>query len=93
MSQQCVTVSVTACRVKMSHRSNPSLDDTLPLDKTAPGFGLSDNNQTYYGSDLSVSTSKKSNDSSVKIMYEVINLTDSKSDNDKNQVVNLRFGR
>ena len=77
----------------MSHRSNPSLDDTLPLDKTAPGFGLSDNNQTYYGSDLSVSTSKKSNDSSVKIMYEVINLTDSKSDNDKNQVVNLRFGR
>ena len=77
----------------MSHRSNPSLDDTLPLDKTAPGFGLSDNNQTYYGSDLSVSTSKKSNDSSVKIMYEVINLTDSKSDNEKNQVVNLRFGR
>ena len=77
----------------MSHRNNPSLDDTLPLDKTAPGFGLSDNNQTYYGSDLSVSTSKKSNDSSVKIMYEVINLTDSKSDNDKNQVVNLRFGR
>ena len=77
----------------MSHRSNPSLDDTLPLDKTAPGFGLSDNNQTYYGSDLSMSTSKKSNDSSVKIMYEVINLTDSKSDNDKNQVVNLQFGR
>ena len=93
MSQQCFTVSVTACRVKMSHRSNPSLDDTLPLDKTAPGFGISDNNQTYYGSDFSVSTSKNSNDSSVKIMYEVINLTDSKSDNDKNQVVNLRFGR
>ena len=77
----------------MSHRTNQSLDDTLPLDKTAPGFGISDNNQTYYGSDFSVSTSKKSNDSSVKIMYEVINLTDSKSDNDKNQVVNLRFGR
>ena len=77
----------------MSHRSNPSSDDTLPLDKTAPGFGLSDSNQTYYRSDLSVSTSKKSNDSSVKIVYEVINLTDSKSDNDKNQVVNLRFGR
>ena len=77
----------------MSHRNNPSLDDTLPLDKNAPGFGLSDSNQTYYGSDLSVSTSKKSNDSSVKIMYEVINLTDSKSDNDKNQVVNLRFGK
>ena len=77
----------------MSHRNNPSLDDTLPLDKKAPEFGLSESNQTYYGSDLSVSTSKKSNDSSVKIMYEVINLTDSKSDNEKNQVVNLRFGR
>ena len=93
MSQQCFTVSVTAYRVKMSHRNNPSLDDTLPLDKNAPGFGLSDSNQTYYGSDLSVSTNKKSNDSSVKIVYEVINLTDSKSDNGKNQGVNLRFGR
>ena len=88
-----MTVSVTAYRVKMSHRTNQSLDDTLPLDKTAPGFGISDNNQTYYGSDFSVSTSKSSNDSSVKFMYEVINLTDSKSDNDKNQVVNLRFGK
>ena len=88
-----MTVSVTAYRVKMSHRNNPSLDDTLPLDKNAPGFGLSDSNQTYYGSDLSMSTNKKSNDSSVKIVYEVINLTDSKSDNGKNQGVNLRFGR
>ena len=88
-----MTVSVTAYRVKMSHRTNQSLDDTLPLDKNAPGFGISDNNQTYYGSDFSVSTSKSSNNSSVKFMYEVINLTDSKSDNDKNQVVNLRFGR
>ena len=77
----------------MSHRTKQSLDDTLPLDKNAPGFGISDNNKTYYGSDFSVSTSKRSNDSSVKFMYEVINLTDSKSDNDKNQVVNLRFGR
>ena len=77
----------------MSHRNNPSLDDTLPLDKNAPGFGLSDSNQTYYGSDLSVSTNKKSNDSSVKIVYEVINLTDSKSDNGKTQSINLRFGR
>ena len=64
----------------MSHRNSPSLDDTLPLDKKAPGFGLSRSNQTYHGSDLSVSTSKKSNDSSVKIVYEVIDLTDSKSD-------------
>ena len=93
VSQQCVVVSVATCRVKMSHRTTNSLDDTLPLDKTAPGFGISDNNKTYYGSDFSVSTSKSSNDSSVKFMYEVINLTDSKSDNDKNQVVNLRFGR
>ena len=88
-----MTVSVTAYRVKMSHRNNPSLDDTLPLDKKASGFGLSESNQTYYGSDLSVSTSKKSNDSSVKIVYEVINLTDSKSDDGKNQGVILRFGR
>ena len=77
----------------MSHRNNPSLDDTLPLDKNAPGFGLSDSNQTYCGSDLSMSTNKKSNDSSVKIVYEVINLADSKSDDGKNQGVNLRFGR
>ena len=77
----------------MSHRNNPSLDDTLPLDKKASGFGLSESNQTYYGSDLSVSTGKNSNDSSVKIVYEVINLADSKSDDGKNQGVNLRFGR
>ena len=77
----------------MSHRNNPSLDDTLPLDKNAPGFGIPDNNKTYYGSDFSVSTSKRSNDSSVKFMYEVVNLTDSKSDEDKNQFVKLRFGR
>ena len=77
----------------MSRRNNPSLDDTLPLDKNAPGFGLSDSRQTYYGSDLSMSTSKKSNDSSVKIEYEVINLEDSKSDERKNQMVNLRFRR
>ena len=50
-------------------------------------------NQTYYGSDISVSTGKNSNDSSVKIVYEVINLADSKSDDGKNQGVNLRFGR
>jgi len=77
----------------MAHRNSPSLDDTLPLDKNAPGLGLSESNQTYYGSDLSVSTSKNSKDSSVKIVYEVINLTDSKSDNGKNQGGNLRFGK
>ena len=93
MSQQYVVVLVAVCWVKMSHRTTNSLDDTLPLDKNAPGFGIPDDNKTYYGSDFSVSTSKRSNDSSVKFMYEVVNLTDSKSDNDKNQVVNLRFGR
>ena len=77
----------------MSHRANPSLDDTLPLDKKACGFGLSESNQTYYGSDISVSSGKNSNDSSVKIVYEVINLTESKSDNGNNQGVTLRFGR
>ena len=77
----------------MSHRNSQSLDDTLPLDKNVPGFGLSDSRQTYYGSDLSMSTSKKSNDSLVKIEYEVINLEGSKSDERKNQVVNLRFRR
>ena len=67
----------------MSHRNSQSLDDTLPLDKNVSGFGLSESNKSYYGSDLSGSISKNSNDSSVKIMYEVINLTDSKSDSGK----------
>ena len=93
MSQQYVLASVVVCLVKMAHRTTNSLDDTLPLDKNAPGFGIPDNNKTYYGSDFSVSTSKRSNDSSVKFMYEVVNLTDSKSDDDKNQFVKLRFGR
>ena len=78
---------------KMSHKTNSSLDDTIPLDKNAPGFGLSDSNQTYYGSELSMSTSNQSKDSSVKIVYEVINLEGSKSDERKDQVINLRFGR
>ena len=77
----------------MSNRNSQSLDDTLPLEKNVSVSGLSESNKSYYGSDLSVSTSKNSNDSSVKIVYEVINLTDSKSDNGKNQGVNLRFGR
>ena len=75
----------------MSHRTNPSLDDTIPLDKKACKLGLSNSNQTYYGSDISVSSGKNSNDSSVKIVYEVINLTGSNSDNRNNQEVTLRF--
>ena len=75
----------------MSHRTNSSLDDTIPLDKKAYELGLSNSNQTYYGSDISVSSGKNSNDSSVKIVYEVINVTESNSGNRNNQEVTLRF--
>ena len=64
----------------MSYRNSQSLDDTLPLDKNEPGIGSSVSNKTYYGSDLTVSIGNNSSDSSVKIVYELINLTDSKSD-------------
>ena len=84
---------VTVNRVKMSRRTNPSLDDTIPLDKKACELGLSNSNQTCYGSDISVSSGKNSNDSSVKIIYEVINLTESNSGNQNNREVTLRFKR
>ena len=77
----------------MSHRTNSSLDDTIPLDKKACELGLSNSNQTYYGSDISVSTGKNSNDSSIKIVCEVINLTESNSGNQNNREVTLRFKR
>ena len=93
MSQQYVLVSIVVCLVNMAHRSTNLLDDTLPLDRNAPGFGMPDSNKTFYGSEFSMSTSKNSTDSSVKYLYEVVNLTDSKSDNDKDQFVRLRFGR
>ena len=64
----------------MSHRNSQSLDDTLPLNINASGSGVSESNKSYYGSVLSDSASKNSNDSSVKIVYEFINLEDSKSD-------------
>ena len=72
----------------MSHKTTSSLDDTIPLDKKACELGLSDSNQTYYGSDISVFSGKNSSDSSV---YEVINLTGSNSGNRNNQEVTLRF--
>ena len=75
----------------MSHRTTSSLDDTIPLDKEACKLGLSDSNQTYYGSDISVSSGRNSSDSSVKIVYEVINLTGSNSGNKGNQEVTLRY--
>ena len=64
----------------MSHRMSSSLDDTIPLDKGTSKLELSDSNRTYYGSDMSLSSEKKSSNSSVKIVYEVINLTDSNSE-------------
>ena len=51
-----------------------SLDDTIPLDKGAYKLELSDSNKTYYGLDISLSSGKKSGDSSVKIVYEVIKI-------------------
>ena len=65
---------------RMSHRQSLALDDTLPLDKGTSKLELSDSNRTYYGSDMSLSSEKKSSNSLVKILYEVINLTDSKSE-------------
>ena len=69
----------------MSYRDSKSLDDTLPLEKNAPVLGSSESNKSNYSSDLSVSTKSTSSDSSVKIVYEIINLTDSESDNGKNK--------
>ena len=77
----------------MSHRNNSSLDDTIPLDKKACELELSNGDWTYYGSDISVSSGKNSNESSVKIVYEVINLTEANSDNQSNREVTLRFKR
>ena len=84
---------VTVNRVKMSHRTNSSLDDTIPLDKKTCELELSNGDRTYYGSDISISSGKSSNESSVKIIYEVINLTESESNNQNNQEVTLRFKR
>ena len=69
----------------MSYRDSKSLDDTLPLEKNESGFGSSEEKNDSYGSDLSVSTGNNSTNSSVKIVYEFINLSDSKSDKDKNK--------
>ena len=75
----------------MSHRMSSSLDDTIPLDKGTSKLELSDNNRTYYGSDMSLSSEKKSSNSSVKILYEVINLTDSNSESHEKKDVTLRY--
>ena len=77
----------------MSQRTNSSLDDTIPLDRNAPEFKQSEADKTFYGSDFSRSSNGQSKDSSVKIVYEVINLENSKTDEKSNNMVNLRFGR
>ena len=75
----------------MLHRMSSSLDDTIPLDKGTLKLQLSDNNRTYYGSDMSLSSERKSSNSSVKILYEVINLTESNSQNHGKNDVTLRY--
>ena len=75
----------------MSHRMSSSLDDTIPLDKGTSKLQLSDNNRTYYRSDMSLSSEKKSNNSSVKILYEVLNLTESNSQSHGKNDVTLRY--
>ena len=64
----------------MSNRDRKSLDDTLPMEKKEYGSGSLESNKDNYGSDLSVSVGSGSTNSSVKIVYELINLSDSKSD-------------
>ena len=76
---------------RMSHRMSSSLDDTIPLDKGTSKLQISDNNRTYYGSDMSLSSEKKSSNLSVKILYEVINLTESNSQNHGKNDVTLRY--
>ena len=75
----------------MSHRMSSTLDDTLPMDKGASKLELSDSNRTYYGSDMSLSSEKKSSNSLVKILYEVINLTDSNSESHGKKDATLRY--
>ena len=69
----------------MSYRESKSLEDTIPLEKDAPVLGSSESNNSNHRSDLSVSIKSTSSDSLVKIVYEIINLTDSESDNGKNK--------
>ena len=72
----------------MSNRERNSLDDTLPIEKKESGSGSLEGNKDNYGSDLSVSGGSGSSNSSVKIVYELINLSDSKSDIEKEKRVN-----
>ncbi len=73
------------------HRMSSAPNDTLPMDKGASKLELSDSNRTYYGSDMSLSSEKKSSNLLVKILYEVINLTDSNSESHEKKDVTLRY--
>ena len=76
---------------RMSQRISSPLDDTIPLEKGTWKLELSDSNRTYYGSDMSFSSDKKSSNSLVEILYEVINLTDSNSESHEKKDVTLRY--
>ena len=89
--RQNISSTVTANLSKMSQGTNSSLNDTIHLDKKMCGQELSDGDKTYYGSELSISAGGSSKESSVKILYEVINLTESKSKERDNQEVTLKF--
>ena len=69
----------------MSYCENKSLDDTIPLEKNAPVLGSSESNTSIHSSDLSDSIKSNSSDSSVRIVYKIINLTDSESEKGKNK--------
>ena len=76
---------------RMSHRMSSSLDDTIPLDKETSKLQLSHNNRTNYGSNMSLSSEKNSSNSSVKVLYEIIDLTKSNSQNHGKNDVTLRY--
>ena len=75
----------------MSHRMSSSLNDTIPLDKETTKLQLSHNNRTIYGSNMSLSSKKNSSNSSVKVLYQVIDLTKSNSQNHGINNVTLRY--
>ena len=75
----------------MSHRMSSSLGDTIPLDKETLKLQLSHNNRTNYGSNMSLSSEKNSRNSSVQVLYEVIDLTKSNSQNIGKNDVTLTY--
>ena len=76
---------------RIRHNMSSALDDTLPMDKGASNFGSSNSNEIYYGSDISLPSEKKSSNSSIEIVYKVINLTGSNSENLGKKDVTLRY--